>query len=485
MKNTKNHITPPRQAQRLLSWFLKEELAEEVLGDLDEKFYSNLNNNSKAKARRNYWYQVFNYLRPFAFKFLKFKHSNNTIMFKHNLIISFRQMLKNKAYSSINIGGLALGMTVAMLIGLWVNDELTYNKYHNNYDNIVQVLKTESWNDNIYTNSALTTGMGTLLAQKFPNHFEKVVMVSAGIENRIVAFGNKKFTQNGYFIQKDGPDMLGLKMKYGSHSGLAEINSIMLSESVATKLFGDKNPVNEVIKMNAVWDLKVTGVYEDLPQNSEFREATYFSSLDRYLKNRASLDVWNNYNMYVFGLLNPESNIDEVSSLVAAAYLERLAEIDDAEHSTFFLNPMRDWHLNSEFIGGIRVTSKAKLFVWFYAVIGGFVLVLACINFMNLSTARSEKRAKEVGIRKTLGSLRRQLIGQFYMESILYCILAFVLSLLLLKASLSWFNEISGKTMIEPWGESNFWFLAIGFMLITSILAGSYPAAYLSAFKPG
>ncbi len=405
-------------------------------------------------------------------------------MIKHNFKVSLRQLMKNKVYSSINIGGLALGMTVAMLIGLWVTDELTYNKNHDNYNSIVQVLRNDSWNGEISTNNSLTTGMGTLLSENFRNHFEQVAMVRARIEQRTLSHDDKKFTQQGYFMQPEGPEMFSLPMKYGSRDGLKELRSIMLSESLSKKLFGDTNPVNEVVRMNAEWDLKVTGVYEDLPKNSEFKAASYFSTIDFYLEGWASLNSWNNSNMYVYGKLNPESNIDEVSSLIDDAFKERLEASEEDNNLLFFLNPMTEWHLNSEFVDGKRVTSKTTLFVWFYGAIGAFVLVLACINFMNLSTARSEKRAKEVGIRKTVGSLRSQLIAQFYVEALLYSFLAFGLSLLLLKASLPWFNQTSGKGISQPWDNGSFWLLAIGFMLVTALLAGSYPAAYLSSFRP-
>ena len=145
---------------------------------------------------------------------------------------------------------------------------------------------------------------------------------------------------------------------------------------------------------------------------------------------------------------------------------------------------MKDWHLRSEWNNGVPVTSNALKFVRLYGAIGFFVLVLACINFMNLSTARSEKRAKEVGIRKTLGSLRKQLIAQFYMESLLYSLLAFGLSLFLLYALLPWFNEVSGKTIPGPWQSVGFWLLSGSFVLFTAFVSGSYPAAYLSSFKP-
>lgn len=471
---------PPRYAEKVLLWFLKEDLVEEVLGDLDEKFYQTINTQSVAKARRNYWYQVIHYLRPFAISIFK-TQLTNTVMIKHNFIISFRHLIKNKGYSLINIGGLALGMVVAMLIGLWVNDELSFNKNHENYDRLAKVMRFEDNQGTLEANKAMTTGMGTHLKAVFPQHFEQVVLVRQRLETRVFASGDLKFTQGGYFMQHGGPEMFSLDMLYGKRDGLKEINSLLLSASLAQKLFGDQNPMGEIIRMDAETDLKVTGVYNDLPDNSEFKLASYFAPIELYQRD---LTVWNNYNMQIYVQLQPNANLNQVSDLLSKEITAHMTEDSDISDLTFFLLPMNDWNLRAEFADGIQVTSKRLQFVWFYSIIGGFVLILACINFMNLSTASSEKRAKEVGIRKTLGSIRRQLISQFYMESILYAIFGFGLSLLLLKALLPWFNETAGKGMIVPWSSPYFWLITIGFSLLTALLAGSYPAMYLSSFKP-
>lgn len=485
MKKESNHINqrPPRSAERLLMWFLKDDLAEEVLGDLDEKFQYIVNKNSIKKAKRNYWYQVIQYLRPFALKAFK-SPLNRTTMVKHNFKISYRQMLNNKGYSFINIGGLAMGMVVAMLIGLWVNDELSFNKYHDNYEQIVQVLRQENEEEGRFTSSFLTTGMGTLLKQQYPDQLSQLTMIRSRSQSRVLAADEHKFTLTGHFIEEDGPVLLGLKMKYGQANGLKDPYSIMISESVAVNLFGDKDPIGRMVKMDAARDLEVVGVYEDIPDNSTFGEKDFFAPLIRIFGgNEERLNVWNNYNIYVFAKVQPQTDLEQLSSLVNTTLLERLGQRAKDRDTQFLLYPMNQWH-KTEFKNGELAVSQAYKFIWLYAIIGLCVLVLACINFMNLSTARSEKRAKEVGIRKTLGSIRKQLIAQFYMESVMYALLAFSLSLVLLWALLPWFNETSGKSMEAPWGLSSFWFICIGFVLFTAILAGSYPAAYLSSFKP-
>lgn len=483
MKNAKNHITPPRLAEKLLLWFLKDELEEEVLGDLDEKFYSTAEKHSTRMARRNYWYQVIQYLRPFAFKKIKSKLIPTT-MIKHNLKISYRQILRSKGYSFINIGGLAMGMVVAMLIGLWVNDELTFNKYHDNYNQLVQVLRQENEGDERYTNSFLTTGMGQLLRETYPDQLSQLTMIRSRSQSRVLSVDELKFTYSGHFIEPDGPDLFGLKLKAGQPRGLKDLNTIMISETVASTLFGSADPIGKTLKMDAGQDLAVVGVFEDLPDNSTFGEATFFAPLlGLFGGNEASMNVWDNYNIFMYAKAHKDADLTELSQLVTNTLNERLGSRAEENQISFLLHPMSLWH-KTEFKNGTLAMSEAYRFVWLYAIIGLSVLILACINFMNLSTARSEKRAKEVGIRKTLGSVRKQLIAQFYMESVLYTLLSFGLSLLLLWALLPWFNETSGKAMAAPWWVGEFWLLCIGFICFTALLAGSYPAAYLSSFSP-
>ena len=500
MKNSKNHInsepnlppsggiqggTPPRLAEKLLLWFLKDELAEEVLGDLDEKFYSTAAKHSTRKAKRNYWFQVINYLRPFALRYFKFKNSYNT-MINHNFKVSYRQMLKNKGYSFINIGGLAMGMVVAMLIGLWVKDELTFNQNHKNYNNIAQMLRVES--DGLggtAVNNSLTTGMGTLVRQSFPDQIEELFMVRARKQAPIIGNGEKKFREVGIFLEENGPSVLTLDMIYGSTDGLKETRSILLSETLSQKLFGEENPVGKTVKLNSDKDLLVGGVYKDLPKNSKFSEAAFFSRLLLlFRENEESMNVWNNYNIDIYVKLANHVNHEQLAELVTEKIQNHYDDWAKEAGQTFILHPMKDWHLNSEWKDGVNVLSQEKKFVRLYGVIGIFVLLLACINFMNLSTARSEKRAKEVGIRKTLGSLRKQLITQFYMESFLYTIAAFGLSLVLLWALLPWFNETSGKGIAAPWSLTEFWLAGMAFILFTTVVSGSYPATYLSSFRP-
>ena len=484
---------PPKLARRFLRWFLREDLAEEVEGDLEEQFVLRSQEGSLLKARMRYWYEVFRYFRPFAIRKKTPTPTIYTPMLSTYFKIGWRNLLKYKGYSFINISGLALGLTVVMLIGLWIFDELSFNKYHSNYHSIAKVMRLQLGHGMHHVNSAHTTGLGTLLSTEYETYFKNVVMVRARIEERVIAAGSHQFTQLGYFMQPEGPEMFGLNMKYGVHDGLMDMNSILLSESLAIKLFGDRDPVNEIVKMDARWDLKVTGVYEDLPKNSEFAAASYLASLDRYLNGWATLHDWDNFHMYVYAQIHPGVEFDQASAVIENVmnqdFLlnvvpEQLRDrIPEFRHQ-LFLHPMSKWHLNSKFENGVNVMSEELKFVWFYGIIGVFVLILACINYMNLCTARSERRAREMGVRKTIGSRRIQLIQQFFSESLLTTALALVLSLLVLVLVLPWFNQVAAKDISIQWWDPWIWLAGLGFTLLTGLLAGTYPALYLSSFNP-
>jgi ABC-type antimicrobial peptide transport system permease subunit len=280
-------------------------------------------------------------------------------------------------------------------------------------------------------------------------------------------------------MEPDGLAMFGFELIYGDRNGLKDPNSILLSQSLAKKLFGGVNPVDQPVQIDGNKNVKVTGVFKDLPLNSEFKTTTFIAPFDLAGFNK---DDWGNYNMMIYAQLNPKADINNVSIKIRNA-LDIKANQPGSTHS-LFLHPMSKWHLYSAFENHKPVTSEQMKFIWLYGTIGVFVLLLACINFMNLSTARSEKRAKEVGIRKTVGSLRGQLVQQFYTESILISVFALLLSLIFVQLTLPWFNRIAEKDISILWSNPWFWVTSVVFTFITGLLAGSYPALYLSSFRP-
>ncbi|MFI5137644.1 MAG: ABC transporter permease [Sphingobacteriales bacterium] len=411
-------------------------------------------------------------------------------MIKNYLKIAWRNLIKNKVPSFINISGLAVGMAVAMLIGLWMYDELSYNKSFQNYDSIVQVMQHQTMNGDVGTQSNMPIPLGYKLRQDYGDDFKYVVL--SRTEGHVISYGEKKLSGQGNFMQPEAPNLFTLKMIRGSRAGLTDPSSIMLSSSLAKAIFNNADPVNRILKIDNKFSVKVTGVYQDFPHNNSFRGIAFISPWDLYMTTQPflkqyALHEWSNNSWEIYAQLRPGASIENVSAKIKNLKLNELKLQGDALSVSFkpvlFLQAMHRWHLYSEFKNGVNTGGKIE-FVWMFGIIGVFVLLLACINFMNLSTARSEKRAREVGIRKTMGSLRSQLIGQFFGESMLIAVFAFVLSLLIVQLILPWFNEVADKKMVVLWGNPLFWLCGLIFSLITGIIAGSYPAFYLSSFQP-
>ena len=316
------------------------------------------------------------------------------------------------------------------------------------------------------------------------NHFDKVVMASETAEY-VISVEDKSFTQSGNFMQPEALEMFSFDMIKGKRNVLEDVNSIVLSESLAKTLFGNQNPMGQTVRLGSRILFKVNGIFKDLPFNSTFRETSFVVSLDVLFNAGVDPNAWTNYNMFIYAQLLPKANIQKVNTLIKDELYNHIdqerAKEDEPE---LFLHPMCKWHLYSKFENGVSTANERLQFVWFNGIIGIFVLVLACINFMNLSTARSEKRAKEVGIRKTIGSRRHHLIYQFFGESLLVTIMSLVFALVLVQITLPWFNNLADKNLSIQWFNPLFWLLCLVFTLFTGVLAGVYPAFYLSSFNP-
>jgi ABC-type antimicrobial peptide transport system permease subunit len=408
-------------------------------------------------------------------------------MIKNHLLIAVRTLRKNPGYSFINITGLAAGMGVALLIGLWIWDELTFNKYYRNYDRIAQV-----WQHNTI-NGVKGSGFANphLMAEEIRNNFAgdfKYVLQSTWNFSRILSVGDKIFSKAGMYWEPQVIDMLSLRMLRGTTNALKEPYSIILSESVAKAFFGDADPLNQTMRINNGSSVKVTGVYEDIPHNANFRDMSWVMPWELYVIESDFIkqmdNPWGNNFTQTWAQLADNADLEQVSAkIINVKYNKLSSETERTSRPEVFLHPMSKWHLYQEFKNGKNTGGRIE-FVWLFGIIGTFVLLLACINFMNLSTARSEKRAKEVGIRKSVGSVRSQLIGQFFSESLIVTLLAFGVSLLLVQLALPFFNQVADKKLMLLWHNPLFWMIGIGFSIFTAIIAGSYPALYLSSFRP-
>lgn len=412
--------------------------------------------------------------------------SEKVAMLKNYFRSAWRNLVRSKGYSAINIGGLAAGMAVALAIGLWVYNELSFDKYFKNYDRIAQVWQHANFNGEVASQTANPALMGPAIKSKFGSDFKYVVQAS-WTNTMLLTLGTKSIKKQGIFFEADAPEMLSLKMVRGDRRGLQDPYSIMLSTSTAEAIFGKENPINKTLKLNRTDLVKVTGVYEDFPDNTTFRD----------IKVMMPWELWLIENPWVKNMQQPWSSnfsqtfvqvADNVAMESASAKIRNI-KLDNvtAEEKRYkwqvFLHPMSKWNLYSEFKNGVNTGGNIR-YVWLFAAIGIFVLILACINFMNLSTARSEKRAKEVGIRKAIGSLRWQITRQFFFESYMVVIFAFIIALVLVSLMLPLFNDVAGKNIAMPWTNPVFWCACLIFVIVTGLLSGSYPALYLSSFQP-
>ncbi|RYY58788.1 MAG: ABC transporter permease [Chitinophagaceae bacterium] len=407
-------------------------------------------------------------------------------MLKNYFKIAWRNLAKSKGYSAINIGGLAAGMAVAMLIGLWIYDELSFDKYHSNYDRIAQVMQHANFNGEISSQMSNPAEMGPTIKQKYGSDFKHVIQAS-WLNDLLLTKGDKTLETKGMYFDSGVTDMLTLKMLSGTRAGLSDPHSMLISASLAEAIFGKEDPMNKTLRLDRSVDVKVTGVYEDLPENTSFRDVKMMLPWELYLIQNPWVkkmeNPWGSNFSQTFVQLNDNADLDKVSAKIKNVKLDNVGEFEKKYNWQVFLQPMSKWNLYGEFKNGVNTGGKIR-YVWLFAAIGIFVLILACINFMNLSTARSEKRAREVGIRKALGSLRWQITRQFFAESYLVVVLAAVFAFVIVSLLLPFFNEVAGKKMDMPWANGWFWAIAVLFIVVTGLLAGSYPAFYLSSFQP-
>lgn len=412
---------------------------------------------------------------------------NRNYMLRNYLKIAWRNLIKNKVLSFINIGGLAVGMAVVMLISLWILDEVSFNKYHGNYHRIAQVMQNVTNNGEVKTSFHVPYPLAAELRENYGSDFKSVAM-STLPRDYILASGDKKLTEQGTFMEAGGPALFTLNMLEGRGDAIKDPSSILISAATAKAFFGNEDPMGKVLKLNLRWNgldnLKIAGVYADLPENTTLGGMAFIGSWGHFEAGLSGMrEPWGPGIVNLYVQLAHNADLDKVSLKIRDEMLWHLKPVAASAKQALFLQPMSKWHLYSEFKDGKNIGGEIQ-YVWLFGIIGVFVLLLACINFMNLSTARSEKRAREVGIRKAIGSSRSQLIYQFYGESILCVLMAFLVALLLVELSLSAFDQLAGKQIVIPWHSPAFWFAGIGLSFMTAIIAGSYPALYLSSFKP-
>ena len=402
-------------------------------------------------------------------------------MLKNYFRIAWRSLLKNRSSSIINVGGLAVGMMVALLIGAWIRDEVSFDHWHAHHARIVRAMDTQIENGQVSTSGLVAIPLEKELESKCGNYFKQLVLTSQS-NQLILGWGDKKISQEGLFVQPGFVSLFTLKMLEGSPDELKDPSSILLSQSAAKALFGGNDPMGKTVDLSGRAMIKVAGIYEDLPASTTLFPVRFLAAWDKFIEvtgMQQATTQWGNHSFFLYGQLSPQADLSRLNDLIKDIPEQHMP----GSKESVFLHPMDRWHLYGDFKDGKEAGGQIQL-VRLFGIIGAFVLVLACINFMNLSTAHSEKRAKEVGIRKAVGSLRGQLVRQFLTESLLMAFISCCFALALAQISLPFFNHLTGKQISLPYSSPLCWVCLLGFAVFTGLVAGSYPAFYLSAFAP-
>jgi len=390
--------------------------------------------------------------------------------------------LKNRLYSFINIAGLAIGITCSILIILWVSDEVSYDAFLPKGNRLQQVYVNAEFNGTI--NTWQSVPLPTYEAMKTADANIAQACVTGWGGERLITYEDTRLVKDSYYVSEEFLEMFEFPMAYGNAADvLDDPSSIVITESLAKALFGDDDPLNKMVKVNDQSLLKVTGVLKDIPKNSSFQFDYLMTWKHREATNEwvvRNTTNWGNYSFQVFVELLDALKHDETQYNVKDMLTEHGE--DDIERA-FFLHPLPEWRLRSNFENGV-VTGGLNDYVQLFTIIAIFILIIACINFMNLATARSERRAKEVGIRKSIGSNRIELIFQFLGESLFIAFVAFVTAIMLTQLILPFYNNLVDKQLFIDYTSLNFWLFAFGIIAFTGLVSGSYPAFYLSSFKP-
>ncbi|MBZ0247777.1 MAG: ABC transporter permease, partial [Cyclobacteriaceae bacterium] len=352
-------------------------------------------------------------------------------MLKNYFKIAIRSLMKNSVYSFINITGLAVGIACSILILLWVNDETSYDKFHPKVDRLYQVWTNAYFDGKINSWISVPQPLKNALQEEISDIKNAAISEWGG--THLLTVGDMKLNKRGYFVSSEFLEMFEFPLLKGSAATvLDEPYSIVLTESAAKNLFGDEDPINKLIRLDSDADVKVTGVLKDIPSNSSF-EFDYLVPFSLMLATqewaRNAENNWGNSSFQVFVELPEGTTKAQVDEKIKNFLMEKEDE-DGSFKKELFLHPMKDWRLRSTFENGVAVGGMID-YVNLFSIIAIFILIIACINFMNLATARSEKRAREVGIRKSVGSKRQDLIFQFLGESLLIAFISFVLALIL------------------------------------------------------
>ena len=478
-----DNASPPRAAARLLRWYCRSELVDEVEGDLHELFQRRVAAKGLRRAQVLYWLNVLMFLHPdYIRKQKKVYPSNPTAMFRNYFKVATRNVLNHKFYALINVLGLAIGMTCCLLIFLYVQHELSYDGFHTKADRIYRVVTDIKTPTEIIHEEATSAPMAYYMKTDLPEVEDMVRIDEAQfllqtegltVEEESAMLADSTFFQVFSFTLLRGDPNTVLKKPF----------SLVLTQDAAKKYFGDEDPMGKQLRMEQEYDCTVTGIMQNVPENSSVDFDVLLSLSSRLeAEYTEAAENWGNFTNTSYVLLSEQAQPSALESKLPTL-LEKYISSKDRNGSmnyTLFLEPLSDVYFSDR--GGFKTGSLTNVRV--FSAIAAFILLIAGINFMNLATARATERAKEVGVRKVVGALRRQLIGQFLCESLLMSLLALVITLLMGELLLPAFNQLAGKPVASTIFQETYHLpLFVGIAVLIGLLAGIYPALILSQFK--
>lgn len=495
-------VKPPKIAWRFLRWFCREDYLEELEGDLIELFEKHYEQ-SPSMAKRRFIWSVIKYFRPaFIKSFKNVNNSNRLVMFENHFKVAWRGLKRQPFFTFLNTFGLAIGLSGALLISLFIYDELSFDKMFSGADRIYRVNIDNKIAGEVNKYAAVSGPLAEVMGRDYP-HIEILTRFKSTDGKLIRQIDAEQNVKEEHVVGADTAffDMFGIDLILGDkRTALAEKNTLVLTRSAAEKHFG----LNEAIGQQMILDndqvYLVTGVVENFPQNSFLRDHSVIISITSFEDHDSH--AWNNWSFPTFVKLKTgasEADFQEYLGTVKDRYLlpwalktipgltmetAKAIEEETGNYMIFDAIPFTDIHLNSPNLSGEFSLNGDIKDVYILFSIGVFLVLLACVNFMNLSTAQSLKRAKEVGIRKTLGSQRNSLISQFLTEAVLITFLSSILAVVIAYLVMPYFNALSGKAIYIPFEQPVFWLILVGATLIIGFLSGSYPAFLMSKFSP-
>jgi putative ABC transport system permease protein len=478
----------PKLATRLLLVFLREDIVEEVLGDLEEKFQLTVRNRSLFRARLNYWFQVLNYVRPFAIRNMDNFYLGSADMYRNYAKIAFRNLLKQRLYAVINIGGLTAGLSCFVIILLYVQHEFSYDRFYQNADRIHRVYQKQE--GNVFLGSDFFGLTPSRLASVMEEEIPEVEAATAVDEKwSLLSTEKDNFREQGLAGDHHFFDVFSIPFIQGNPQlALQHAKSIVLTKSLADRIFPNGDPMGQPLKYQNDETYLVTGIVDDPPTNSSL-QYTYIVNIlsDNWYSENLKRATWSNNNVHTFFLLAKGASPDAVKDKFPAILKKYKDPVDYAKYQfkdEYMIQTLPSMYLTSGVNFDIGLKGNER-YVWLFSAVAIIVLLLACVNYMNLAVARSIKSAREVGLRKVVGALRRQLIAQFLGESVMITFVSLGLAIGLTYLLLPVFGDVMERPITLNF-FSNEWLLPGLFILVlvVGIFAGSYPALIMSSLRP-